>query len=81
MARDHCTLWWDRLFGKDWSQCCAAHDQAYALGVDRGLADAALEACVAVVTGWPLWAAIMGAGVTVFGGFFYKRRWGLASDH
>ncbi|MEM9734230.1 MAG: hypothetical protein AAF903_12220 [Pseudomonadota bacterium] len=70
---DHCTLWWDRLFGKDWSHCCAAHDEAYAIGIDRGLADAVLEACVAAASGSPLLGLIMFAGVSAFGWLFYRR--------
>ena len=70
---DQCTLWWDRLLGRDWSACCAAHDLAYDTGVDRGLADAALAACVSAVTGWPWWGWLMWAGVTFGGGWFYGR--------
>jgi len=24
--RKECTCWFDSLFGKDWSECCGAHD-------------------------------------------------------
>lgn len=27
---DHCTLWWDRLWDRDWSHCCFNHDVAWA---------------------------------------------------
>lgn len=63
MKKDHCTLWWEG----SWAQCCKAHDLAYGRGVDRGLADAALEQCVAA-TGNPGMALIMFVGVTIFGG-------------
>lgn len=69
---DYCTLWPDRLGAYDWSACCAAHDLAYASGLDRAAADFELVACVAA--NGPLWmAALMGAGVMAFGWIFYRR--------
>jgi hypothetical protein len=69
---DYCTNWPDRLFGKDWSQCCLAHDIAYALPGSKLEADLDLGRCVLDATGWWWMAALMVAGVTVFGGSYWK---------
>jgi hypothetical protein len=70
---DHCTLWPERLGEIDWSACCAAHDLAYGLGVDRLEADIDMALCVASVAGWPM-AAVMFAGVSAFGWIFWRRK-------
>lgn len=67
MAADHCTFWFEGA----WGHCCEAHDAAYAAGVDRLLADLALEACVRE-TGHSGMAAIMFAAVSAFGWIAYK---------
>ncbi|WP_279480241.1 hypothetical protein [Aureimonas sp. SK2] len=68
---DHCSLWPDRLFGLDWSACCAAHD-ASALDLASHLA---LGSCVGHV--WPLMGVAMAAGVIVLGKPYgwLKRKW------
>lgn len=70
---DHCTLWPDRLFGLDWSQCCAAHDAAYTLADTRWNADVALFHCVSAATHSQWFAGLMFAGVAVFGRWFWKK--------
>ncbi len=73
MSADHCTLWPDRLAGRDWSACCAQHDRAYAdPDVTRLAADLELAACVAEV--WPAMALVMFAGVCAFGWAFRRTR-------
>lgn len=72
MPADHCTLWLDRLAGKDWSECCRLHDLAYDAGLPRLAADLALEACV-TAAGAPLIARLMFAGVALFGWIAYQR--------
>lgn len=71
---NYCTFWPDRAFGKDWSGCCMAHDQAYAGTVARHAADAELARCVAAETGWDGLAFVMLAGVTLFGWYFRRRK-------
>jgi len=76
---DHCTLWPDRILNWDWSACCLAHDKAYALGVDRLIADHVLADCVAnSMGGLPyLLPVVMGVvmwfGVRLFGAKFYQK--------
>ena len=71
---DHCTLWPDRLFGSDWSHCCAAHDLAYITQADRITADFELARCVMALN-WPM-GVVMGAGVLAFGWLFYAKNRG-----
>jgi len=68
MKPDYCTAW----FEGGWAHCCKAHDEAYATGVDRALADAALKVCVEQA-GYPVMAIIMSVGVTLFGWIYYRR--------
>lgn len=35
MKKDYCTGCFDRLFGKDWSECCKKHDEDYGLLIDK----------------------------------------------
>ncbi len=70
---DWCTGWPDGA----WAHCCALHDIAFTMQTGLIGANATLAACVAR-SGWPVMAAVMLAGVTLFGGFFYKRRKGRA---
>ena len=42
---NYCTLWLDRLLWWDRSQCCAAHDADYSLGMVKPVADYFLQAC------------------------------------
>lgn len=70
---DHCTLFPDRAFGKDWSQCCKAHDEAYGGTVARLDADRELMMCVAQTTGWEPLGALMFAGVALFGWYFRRK--------
>lgn len=43
---DYCTGWLDRLLWWDWSMCCRVHDDDYALGIVKDLADGFLAICV-----------------------------------
>lgn len=67
-----CTNWPDGW----WRHCCAIHDVAYTLGLDRAQADADLAACVARES-WLGLAGVIGLimwiGVRVFGGRYYRR--------
>lgn len=78
MKPDYCTSWWDRLWNWDWSDCCRLHDEAYAAGIDRALADEALAKCVALSMGGDvpyllslLQSAIMWVGVRIFGAAYW----------
>ena len=80
---DGCSLFPDRaLIGRgDWCGCCVAHDLAYWRGGTseaRLLADKALRACVARVTGNEALAELMYEGVRAGGGpyFYTSYRWG-----
>ena len=82
-ASDGCSLFPDRaLIGHgDWCGCCIAHDLAYWRGGTseaRQLADNALRACVARVTGNEALAELMYEGVRAGGGpyFYTTYRWG-----
>ena len=70
---DYCTSWPDRLFGKDWSHCCLAHDVAYSLPGSQFEDDIELMRCVAEATGWWPLAAAMFLGVVLFGKRYRKR--------
>lgn len=75
---DHCTLFPEGW----WGFCCQVHDMAYDMGWDRASADFDLFTCVAqsgqgaAILFSPLIAALMYAGVRLFGWIFYphKRR-------
>jgi hypothetical protein len=69
---DYCTLWPDKLWGVDYSACCAAHDLAYLTGANRLLADAELAKCVAQA-GLPFTGFLMGGATTIAGWLFYRR--------
>ncbi len=73
--QDYCTAFPENLFGKDLSQCCKAHDLAYETQTPKKEADVALFNCVADSggVGAYLVAALMFAGVSLFGMRFYKR--------
>lgn len=72
-AIDHCTFWPDALAGVEWGRCCAAHDLAYATGLDRSAADIALYSCVLQATHAAWFAGLMFAGVSLFGWIFWKK--------
>lgn len=63
---DACTLWPDTFGRISLTACCAAHDAAYDLGLDKLGADFALFDCVHHVAGWPM-ALLMLAGVSLGG--------------
>jgi len=69
---DYCTLWLDRLWHWDWSECCRLHDIAYAQLVDKDAADWALAVCVDKAAPIAL-AIVMLIGLRLFGRFFYPR--------
>lgn len=73
MQPDYCTLFPDRGFGKDWSACCKAHDEAYGGTVARFDADRELAICVAKETGWDGLAGLMLIGV-VLAGWIFRRK-------
>lgn len=62
-----CTGWFDG----NWGHCCAMHDVAYTMQLDKLKADIDLWRCVAEAAG-PIMASIMFVGVLLFGGFAYK---------
>lgn len=73
---DYCTLWLEGW----WAHCCAIHDESYTAQMVRELADAGLFQCVADSAPTPVLAvaataiaAVMWAGVRVFGGRFYRK--------
>lgn len=70
---DHCTGWFEGLWGLDWSHCCAVHDIQYELGFPRLPADIALGRCVARA-GAPLIGAIMTLATAAFGWLFWRGR-------
>lgn len=66
---DHCTGWWEGT----WAACCAIHDSMYAQQFTTKLqADIDLMRCVAEHGGWPM-ALLMFAGVSLFGGLFWRK--------
>lgn len=74
--KDYCTLFPDKLFGYDISQCCKAHDEAYVGTTPKTQADLELFNCIkykgdsiALTI-----ALVVFSGVSVFGWFFYKRK-------
>lgn len=71
---DYCSLWFEGW----WSECCVAHDAAYAAQVARDLADGELFRCVAasepsLAVASALVAGVMWIGVRVFGARFYRK--------
>ena len=82
-STDGCSLYPDRsaATGKDWCDCCVAHDRAYWRGgseQERLKADEALRACVQDRTGDPEQAALMFRGVRIGGSAYWPTwfRWG-----
>lgn len=67
--KGYCTLWWDGA----WADCCAAHDAAYAMGLDKFQADLDLGFCVAQ-TGNTWMGILMFIGVATLGIFFYPKK-------
>lgn len=76
---DYCTSFPESLFRIDLSYCCKAHDLAYETQVSKNEADIALFRCVYdSADGWLvvpsfLIAALMFAGVSLFGKRFYLK--------
>ncbi|WID42127.1 membrane protein [Pseudomonas phage ZRG1] len=71
---DYCTGWFEGW----WSDCCMAHDAAYAAQVARDVADDALFQCVAgseptLAVASTLVAGLMWAAVRLFGRRFYRK--------
>lgn len=79
MPIDHCTAWFEGW----WAACCAAHDLAYADPlIDRLTADQELAACVAGTGAAGVGiAALMYAGVRLFGGWFRRRSLSRSNVH
>jgi hypothetical protein len=79
MAKDnHCTFFFEGFSTKySWTHCCAAHDKAYELQLDKKQADIDLYNCVRDADPTSItWivAALMLAGVSLFGSRFYKKK-------
>lgn len=76
---DYCTSFPESLFGIDLSYCCKAHDLTYETQVPKNEADIALFKCVynsadgRLVVPNLLIAALMFAGVSLFGKHFYLK--------
>ena len=73
MKENYCTL----FFEGSWGHCCEVHDKAYETQVDKGKADIDLYNCVREADPEALtWvvAALMFAGVSLFGSRFYRKR-------
>lgn len=72
---DYCTLWPDRVFGLDYSHCCAQHDLDYAMGLEGLASDLRLASCVIETSGWlTLWATLMLIGVVLYRVFLHRFR-------
>ena len=73
MKENYCTF----FFEGTWSHCCEKHDVAYETQVDKKQADIDLYNCVREadpeVLTWIV-AALMLAGVSLFGSRFYKKK-------
>lgn len=67
IPQDYCTLWPDRIFGLDYSHCCAAHDLDYAMGLEGLASDLRLAGCVIETSATlALWAGLMLMGVIFY---------------
>ena len=67
--KNKCTCFIDRLFNKDWSQCCQKHDDDYSkLKKDQSTkrADLKFLSCLKNKT-WKTLAYVMYAAVRIFG--------------
>lgn len=76
IQKDYCSFFPDNIGNVDLSQCCKAHDEAYSLQLPKRQADVELFNCVKEAgdfSGLWLIAALMFAGVSVGGWWFYKR--------
>lgn len=72
---DRCTIWPDRIFGLDYSHCCAAHDQDYAMGLEGLASDLRLAGCVIETSmTLTLWAVLMLIGVVLYRVFLHRFR-------
>lgn len=72
---DYCTLWPDRIFGVDYSHCCAAHDLDYAMGIEGLASDLRLFGCVIETSmTLTLWATLMLIGVVLYRVFLHRFR-------
>lgn len=72
MVADYCTL----FIEGSWGHCCQVHDKAYETQVPKRQADLELYTCVKEASPSGLtWiiAALMFAGVSLFGRKFYKK--------
>ena len=73
MKENYCTF----FFEGTWTECCRIHDIAYETQVDKKQADIDLYNCVREADPEALtWivAALMFAGVSLFGARFYKKK-------
>jgi hypothetical protein len=67
----HCTGWFDQLLAWDWSACCLAHDQDYAIGIVKPIADYFLRTCAnASLRGM---GEVMWFGIAIVGGAISKQ--------
>lgn len=76
-VQDYCTMWPDRFGSVDWSDCCRAHDIAYATNVVKNVADKALMQCVIETTHWYWLGGLMFLGVSFFGWAFKRKSKGM----
>lgn len=69
MEKKHCTGWLDRLFKKNWSECCKQHDIDYTIlkkGDSTKESDLKFLECLKTKT-WKPMAYIMYGAVRLFG--------------
>lgn len=68
-----CTGWFNGWFGRDWTACCIAHDEAFATGTTFAefvTANLDLGACV-LQRGAPFAAILMVAACSTIGAVFF----------
>lgn len=75
MKKDWCTLFPDKIFGRDISKCCKAHDESYLVpGIhNKIIGDFKLWLCVVKGYNPLMWivGTLMFIGVSIFGGIFW----------
>jgi len=67
--KNHCSCFIDKLFGKDWSDCCKAHDEDYKLlkeGDSTKRSDLRFLSCLKKKA-WKSLAYVMYGAVRIFG--------------
>jgi len=75
--KNKCTCWFDRLFDKDWGECCAIHDRDYIYNIQnltKKEADKKFYNCLKKHTWqWMAWIMYIAVSYSPIAKFYWKK--------